>query len=1248
MKKTFLFLVLSIFALGQMWAAEYTFTSGTTIYIDCRNFTDQIKIPKNNERNYGDKIDGGQLYTVTFVNDVTWKTDKVFLRPYPGGSGKDVKFIVPTGTQNCAVVAADGKSFSWSTYDPNQPSVSFSGLSANYVVGQNVVFTATSENVENPAYTFYVKQGQGEYGSPVSNYTFDAAGSYTVKVEVRANGTGDAIKTAEQNITCKAYYLMQNSKSANDKGSQVAVGTSTDGVNISFNWTCATAATYYFYATTDPTSTAKNNCDYQNGSNQTFSTSGTSEKSAYLYGTSNYEHVYRLDAPYPGVYQFVLKLGSSIKFQCTVPENTSPTVTFNNNFPTEVSEGQELTFLDSYVTTENISEAVSFEYYVKAPNESEYPAQPVSSYTFNNGGTYSVKVVVRSNSTSAVLAYAEQNVGCMASYKVYFRNTVNWGSVWVHLYTSDRTFGNNGIGSKNCHNAAMTLVNNTTEYYEYTYQAAEPYTKVCFTRDENNNYDNFHNNECSWSDSGYDAANGLLLWTPDKDQKSNINSCVYYNTGTWTAFAPGQPTVSLVNLSSTIAKGSHVVFEAEALNVTNPTYRFYVKQGEGEYGEAVTAYDFNSEGAYAVKVEVRSNDTGDALAYAEQNVTCAIMYTVYFKNTPNWEKVYVHFYSDDQTFGNNGVGGQDALLQAQMEQIGDYLFKYSFTSDVEYTKVCFTLKEQFNYGQFHNNECSWSDAGLNYATNEVLWIPNGVISHNVNSCPYFDGKWFVYPTDDAYVSFISLPEEVENGQAINLANYVVSMNVTDPVYSFYIKQGDEPYASIASPYTFTASGTYSLKIEVRENGAAGDALASDIASITVPHIGTEFFLAGTFNNWSTSANCFRKATVDAEEATTSIVVNEYSNITFKVVESGNWIGATDLTLDKDNNSFTLGNESLNNIHLTPYAAGEYVFTLNLNTRLLTVTYPDGEPMPVPVNLYAAGQFNDWASSSSAYKFTAVGDVATLTLQNLEANHDYEFKLVYNDAWLGANYTIKYHYNWEVPFAESTSENAVLKTFKAGNYILTYTISTGLLTVTYPTEGLEEKEVEILALADGYATFYSDKGWDYPAEVEAYYVSGVSENGELTMVPLLGYIPAWVPVILHANPDTYTFYECDDETWIGGNMLKGTLDDQIIDNENVHYIMTLSSGVPGLYWPYGTNAGVGQFENKAGKAYLEVPVTAPVPANVSARRGFPFRYQTPTDIENIALPSANSKFIHNGHLFIIREGKIYNAQGMSIK
>jgi hypothetical protein len=95
-------------------------------------------------------------------------------------------------------------------------------------------------------------------------------------------------------------------------------------------------------------------------------------------------------------------------------------------------------------------------------------------------------------------------------------------------------------------------------------------------------------------------------------------------------------------------------------------------------------------------------------------------------------------------------------------------------------------------------------------------------------------------------------------------------------------------------------------------------------------------------------------------------------------------------------------------------------------------------------------------------------------------------------------------------------------------------------------------------------------------------------------------------------------------------------------------MTLSNNVPGLYWPYGTAAGVGAFENKGGKAYLEVPANMPVPAQVSARRGFPFSYRTPTAIENIESQAENAKLIRNGQLLIIREGKIYNAQGARVQ
>ena len=484
------------------------------------------------------------------------------------------------------------------------------------------------------------------------------------------------------------------------------------------------------------------------------------------------------------------------------------------------------------------------------------------------------------------------------------------------------------------------------------------------------------------------------------------------------------------------------------------------------------------------------------------------------------------------------------------------------------------------------------------------------------------------------------------GEAMTLtAGTTITNNY--PVYSYTFAEG------IYDRIIFNNGGSGKQTSDLSFDAATpyyynGDWYAS-LDECDVPNLNTEFYLVGSIMGWSSTDYRFVKATLDATEASTTVSINEYSNITFKLKEAGEWRGGNNNPeITKDANTVTIKNGNGDNIRLIPYAAGDYVFTLKLDdSRLLTVTYPDGEQMPVPVNIYASGDFNNWAPSSSDYKFTAVGDVATLTLHGLEANHDYEFKLIDNGTWLGADYVIKYHYNWEIQFGENTP-NAVLKTFKGGDYILSYNLTSGLLTVTYPTEGLETKQVEIQSLADGYATFYSNKGWDYPSEVEAYYVSGVDDNGSLTMVPLLGYIPAWVPVILHATPDTYTFYECDDETWIDGNMLKGTIDDEVIDNQHTHYIMTLSNNAPGLYWPYGTVAGVGAFENKGGKAYLEVPATMSVPSQVSARRGFPFNYRTPTAIENIESQAENAKLIRNGQLLILREGKIYNAQGVRVQ
>ena len=118
------------------------------------------------------------------------------------------------------------------------------------------------------------------------------------------------------------------------------------------------------------------------------------------------------------------------------------------------------------------------------------------------------------------------------------------------------------------------------------------------------------------------------------------------------------------------------------------------------------------------------------------------------------------------------------------------------------------------------------------------------------------------------------------------------------------------------------------------------------------------------------------------------------------------------------------------------------------------------------------------------------------------------------------------------------------------------------------------------------------------------------------------------------------------------MLKGSLTDEVIKNACVHYILSAESDGSrvGLYWPneetVDDNTGVGQFTNKAKKAYLELPASG---ASLAPRRYVFGANQMPTDIENVQ-PSANSsqKFLRDGQLFIRRGEHTYNAQGKIVK
>lgn len=787
-----------------------------------------------------------------------------------------------------------------------------------------------------------------------------------------------------------------------------------------------------------------------------------------------------------------------------------------------------------------------------------------------------------------------------------------------------------------------------------------------------------------------------------------------YATNTLTITYPDLPeqSVDFDGLDDEILKGTNVTFAATSTGITNPGYRYYVKEKGGSYGSAVTSYNFNTVGDYTVKVEALENNAGAAVAVKETNVEVYETYTFTSGTT-----IYVDFtdVSGDKkgvnyTYNNSANLNYDAAGAGTTKTI-------TFASNVTWSTLNPFIKTE---------KASW--AGLKFrapAANQ------NVAKVAADGASYY---WTLTPS----VEFSGLEDSYFTSDE---ATIVATTNVSNPVYTYQVKIGDGAYQSLASnPYTFAAAGTYTFKVSVTgDEGNAeatkvvtvadpltlyfinkdgwsavkayfftpqkttwpGDAMTktalttdrnnyevysftvaegahanvifnndsgSQTANLTInatkpyfyngewyatlaecdqPDLTTNFYLAGSFNGWNTTADRFMKASEDATEASVTITVNEYSNITFKVMEGSGYCGSSDEITKDDNTATIAAAGSGDDIAMTPYAAGDYVFTLNLSTRVLTVTYPDGEAMPIPKNIFLAGGINSWEPADADYKFSVdeANDIATLEL-DLEEETDFEFKLVYNSTWMGANYEFKYYWCTDIVFSGVENSNAKLYTFKAGTYTFRYKLSTSELSIVYPATDATTVHVSQYE----YATLYSATAFDVPDNVDAFVVTG-TEGIRLTLERIY-HIPAETGVLLHAAEGDYNFYEGDGRYMdaVTTNYFKGSLTNETVDNSLVHYVLSYSTeGEVGFFWPYGTgaNAGVGSFTNNAGKAYLEMPTQS---AGVMARRGYLLTDQEEvyTLLDAAAQTLEQGKFIENGQLLIIHHGQLFNAQGVRVK
>lgn len=117
--------------------------------------------------------------------------------------------------------------------------------------------------------------------------------------------------------------------------------------------------------------------------------------------------------------------------------------------------------------------------------------------------------------------------------------------------------------------------------------------------------------------------------------------------------------------------------------------------------------------------------------------------TVYFKNTLNWNNVFVYFYNE-QCWNDNGSGSANvAGGPIEMTKVDGTDDIYSYTYTGSYSKyISFTRDSQPNYDNFHQTQAVYRG---DFDSSKSLFTPDTQISNNLNNTVYYNnGTWTAY------------------------------------------------------------------------------------------------------------------------------------------------------------------------------------------------------------------------------------------------------------------------------------------------------------------------------------------------------------------------------------------------------------------------------------------------------------------------------------------------------------------------
>lgn len=533
--------------------------------------------------------------------------------------------------------------------------------------------------------------------------------------------------------------------------------------------------------------------------------------------------------------------------------------------------------------------------------------------------------------------------GSSSTNTIYFKDTVGWGSVFAYFYNDsykpDAKNGCSGVGADK--KVPLTLVSGETDIYSYTFDSSvsySKYSKVCFTKYQQDTYDNFHYNEAAYRED-LRFSSGKTMYVPETTPSGTLNSNVpYYNNGAWEAYAPA-PT--MYNVETGVKLSTDGATYTESSDYTVPT-------GGGSVTSTkltaidITGYTFvgwetsNRDPITSTDKSVDYTPTSDVTVYAKYNKN----YTITINNTVENGTVKV----DNATTGKTVTAG----------------------TEVEFTA---TANEGYQF-------TSWTGA----LTGETSATVKKTVTKDMNVGATFSKA--SYTITKASTSNGSFTVTSDSGAEITSANYGDTVTVTPTPADGYkldsVKYNDTTISANDGKYSFTMP--------------AGNVTVS-VTFKAIP----KFYIYGSIVDTAWNTNSGKEMTYDSATGYYSIVVpSNRTDKYFRLHSNGSVYGpnsaskaiSTDehITLESGNNDYAYYIDGMTTGHVyTIYTDGQsvwYTDTQNKHNITVDTTTKNGSVTATPSTEAGAGATVTLTNTPNAgytldsYKVYKTGDEST--------------------------------------------------------------------------------------------------------------------------------------------------------------------------------------------------------------------------------------------------------------------------------